>query len=60
MRRPNIRPFVEELESCLEGESWEVIFVDDDSSDDTQQIVAAFALKNEPIYVYWSEWGGMG
>lgn len=46
---PNIRPFIEELESCLEGESWEVIFVDDDSSDDTQQVVAALAKKRTNI-----------
>ena len=46
---PNIRPFVEELESCLEGESWEVIFVDDDSSDNTQQVVAALAKKRTNI-----------
>jgi dolichol-phosphate mannosyltransferase len=44
---PNIQPFVEELECCLLGESWEVIFVDDDSSDDTQHVVASLA-KTRP------------
>lgn len=46
---PNIRPFVEELASCLAGESWEVIFVDDDSSDETRQIIAALAQKRSNI-----------
>ena len=46
---PNIRPFVEELEKCLEGETWEVIFVDDDSSDETQQVVAALAKKRANV-----------
>src|SRR3984957_13583092 len=41
----NIGPFLKELESCLSGESWEVIFVDDESSDDTRQAVAALARK---------------
>lgn len=46
---PNIRPFVEELECCLDGEAWEIIFVDDDSSDNTQQVVAALAKKRSNI-----------
>jgi dolichol-phosphate mannosyltransferase len=46
---PNIQPFVEELECCLAGESWEVIFVDDDSSDNTQQVVTALAKKRANI-----------
>jgi dolichol-phosphate mannosyltransferase len=41
----NIGPFLKELEFCLSGESWEVIFVDDESSDDTRQVVAALARK---------------
>jgi dolichol-phosphate mannosyltransferase len=41
----NIGPFLKELESCLSGESWEVIFVDDESSDETRQVVAALAKK---------------
>jgi dolichol-phosphate mannosyltransferase len=41
----NLAPFLNELESCLAEESWEVIFVDDESSDDTQQVVAALARK---------------
>ena len=46
---PNIRPFVEELECCLDGEAWEIIFVDDDSSDNTQQVVAALSKKRSNI-----------
>jgi dolichol-phosphate mannosyltransferase len=46
---PNIRPFVEELECCLDGETWEIIFVDDDSSDNTQQVVAELAKKRSNI-----------
>jgi dolichol-phosphate mannosyltransferase len=41
----NIGPFFKELEACLTGESWEVIFVDDESSDDTPNAVAALAKK---------------
>ena len=41
----NIGPFFKELEACLAGESWEVIFVDDESSDDTRKAVAALAKK---------------
>lgn len=41
----NLAPFLKELESCLSGESWEVIFVDDESSDDTRQVVSALARK---------------
>jgi dolichol-phosphate mannosyltransferase len=45
----NIAPFLKELETCLAGESWEVIFVDDDSSDDTRQVVAALAKKRPNV-----------
>jgi dolichol-phosphate mannosyltransferase len=48
---PNIQPFVEELECSLGNESWEVIFVDDDSSDNTQQVVAALARKRPNIRI---------
>ena len=40
---PNIQPFIKELEASLAEESWEVIFVDDDSSDHTQEVVTALA-----------------
>jgi len=45
----NIGPFLKELDACLAGESWEVIFVDDDSSDNTQQVVAALAKKRPNV-----------
>jgi dolichol-phosphate mannosyltransferase len=41
----NLAPFLKELESCLAGESWEVIFVDDESSDNTREVVGALARK---------------
>lgn len=41
----NIGPFLKELESCLSGETWEVIFVDDESSDDTRRVVESLARK---------------
>jgi dolichol-phosphate mannosyltransferase len=46
---PNIWPFIEELDNCLAGETWEVIFVDDDSSDETQKVVAALAEKRSNV-----------
>jgi dolichol-phosphate mannosyltransferase len=45
----NIGPFLKELESCLSGETWEVIFVDDESSDDTRRVVASLARKRGNI-----------
>jgi dolichol-phosphate mannosyltransferase len=45
----NIGPFLQELETCLPGESWEVIFVDDDSSDNTQQVVTELAAKRPNV-----------
>jgi dolichol-phosphate mannosyltransferase len=45
----NLGPFLKEIESCLTGESWEVIFVDDESSDDTREVVAALARKRANV-----------
>ncbi|HJT05340.1 MAG TPA: glycosyltransferase, partial [Stellaceae bacterium] len=37
--RGNIEPFLELVDSVLEGVAWEVIFVDDDSRDGTADLV---------------------
>ncbi|HEY0418892.1 MAG TPA: glycosyltransferase family 2 protein [Acetobacteraceae bacterium] len=39
--RDNIAPMVDRLRTVLDGIGWEVIFVDDDSSDGTQEAVRA-------------------
>lgn len=41
--RDNIAPLVERLAAVLDGIAWEVIFVDDDSTDGTRDAVAATA-----------------
>lgn len=37
--RDNVLPVIEALEAVLAGESWEVVFVDDDSTDGTVEIL---------------------
>jgi dolichol-phosphate mannosyltransferase len=41
--KDNIRPLLDRLERVLAGERWEVIFVDDDSSDGTTETVREIA-----------------
>src|SRR5260370_40733186 len=43
--RDNIVPLVELLDTALAGIAWEVIFVDDDSRDDTAAAVRAMARR---------------
>ncbi len=43
--RDNVAPMVEKLESALDGITWEVVFVDDDSPDGTADAVRALAAQ---------------
>jgi dolichol-phosphate mannosyltransferase len=47
--RANIEPLVEKLERVLAGISWEAIFVDDDSPDDTSAVVREVARRKPYI-----------
>ena len=47
--RENIAPLLEKLKAALEGLSWEVIFVDDDSPDGTARVVQGFARSDERV-----------
>lgn len=44
--RANVVPLVEELGSALSGIEWEVVFVDDDSPDETARAVRELAATN--------------
>ena len=46
---PNIRPLLARLEQTLAGIAWEVIFVDDDSTDGTADEIRAVALTNPRV-----------
>lgn len=45
----NIMPLVRALDTALQGVSWEVIFVDDDSPDGTSQAVRALAADDRRV-----------
>ena len=45
----NVSELIGRLEKVLSMVSWEVIFVDDDSPDDTSAVVRAIALKNPKV-----------
>jgi dolichol-phosphate mannosyltransferase len=47
--RDNVSEVVSRLEDCLRGEAWEVIFVDDDSSDGTAARVREIARQNPRV-----------
>jgi len=47
--RPNIRPLVAKLHESLAGIEWEVVFVDDDSSDGTADEVRAVAQEDRRV-----------
>jgi dolichol-phosphate mannosyltransferase len=47
--RDNIEPLLGQLASCLEGVAWEVIYVDDDSSDGTAAAVKAIARRDPRV-----------
>jgi dolichol-phosphate mannosyltransferase len=44
--RGNVREVVRRLHECLEGRSWEVLFVDDDSTDGTAEEVRRIARED--------------
>lgn len=45
----NIKPLLQRLEIALKGISWEIIFVDDDSSDGTEDIIREFSAHNPRV-----------
>lgn len=47
--RENIVPLIERLRAALVGIAWEVIFVDDDSSDKTVDVVRSLSLTDRRI-----------
>jgi len=47
--RDNISELVSRLEECLRGEAWEVIFVDDDSTDGTAARIREIARQNPRV-----------
>lgn len=47
--RANVAPLVERLDKVLAGVSWEVIFVDDDSPDETVQAVRELASRDSRV-----------
>jgi dolichol-phosphate mannosyltransferase len=47
--RDNVLELVSRLERCLAGRAWEVIFVDDDSPDDTAALVRRLAQQDRRV-----------
>ncbi len=47
--RDNVPEVVNRLENCLRGEAWEVIFVDDDSTDGTAACIREIARQNPRV-----------
>src|SRR5262249_5931589 len=45
----NIAPLLERLTAVLAGVDWEVIFVDDDSRDDTAAVIRHIAIENPRV-----------
>lgn len=48
--RKNIDPLIQLLDKALKGNSWEVIFVDDDSPDGTAQLIKEMGQKDNHIH----------
>jgi dolichol-phosphate mannosyltransferase len=49
--RDNVRPLVARLENALEGIAWEAVFVDDDSPDETAELVRKIARRHPRVRV---------
>ena len=49
--RDNIAPLIARLTAALEGVAWEVVFVDDDSSDGTADLVRASARADRHVRI---------
>ena len=47
----NVEPMIKSLEKALEGHRWEVIFVDDDSPDDTAKRVREIAKRDPRVRI---------
>lgn len=47
--RPNLEPLIERLTQVLQGSSWEVVFVDDNSPDRTAEAVRELARNNPRV-----------
>jgi dolichol-phosphate mannosyltransferase len=47
--KPNIQPLLQELEAALDGIAWEVIFVDDDSTDMTARHVREIGMTDARV-----------
>ena len=44
--RDNVGPLVEKLDGVLAGVGWEVVFVDDDSSDGTRDVISGMGMRD--------------
>ena len=47
--RPNIEELVRRLDLCLDGVDWEVVFVDDDSTDGTLDVLQDLARRDRRV-----------
>lgn len=47
--RDNAEEVVRRLRACLEGEAWEVVFVDDDSPDETVRVIRDLAARDPRV-----------
>ena len=47
----NIRPLVERLDGVLAGIDWEVVFVDDDSTDGTPELIRQLSLQDARVRI---------
>jgi hypothetical protein len=49
--RDNIRPLVERIDRALDGIDYEVVFIDDNSRDGTEELVHELAAANHPVRI---------